>query len=40
MGVALILKVIISFNIIGRIVAIQPGNYKWVIVIKKINITR
>ena len=37
MGVAAILKVIISSNTIGRAVVIQPGNRNWVTVIEAIN---
>ena len=40
MGVAATLKVIINPNTIGRIITVQLGNYKWVIVIKIINITK
>ena len=39
MGVAATLKVIISSNTIGRAVAIQLGNRKWVTAIKGVNAT-
>ena len=39
MGVTVILKIIISSNIIGRAITIQLGNCKWVIAIKVVNIT-
>ena len=40
MGVATTLKIIISSNTIGYVITVQPGNYKWVIAIKVINITK
>ena len=40
MGITATLKVVTSSNTIGRVITIQPDNYKWVIAIKAVNITR
>ena len=37
MGVAITLKVVTSSNTVGRAVLVQPGNCKWVTVIKGVN---
>ena len=39
-GVTTTLKVVTSSNTIGCIITVQPGNCKWVIAIKVVNITR
>ena len=39
-GVAITLKVVTSSNTIGYVITVQPGNCKWVIAIKAVNITK
>ena len=39
MGITATLKVVTSSNTIGRVITIQPDNYKWVIAIKAVNAT-
>ena len=39
-SVTITLKVVTSSNTIGRTITMQPGNYKWVIAIKAVNITK